>query len=221
VPIELDRIVIDITGVSPLLQNNPIGSMMGQTAGLGGKTIPTAEQEANRLCYRNKQGFLYIQTVAFRNAMIAAGSGRKVGKMMAKRMVSASIFPRYDQAVLLDPHTNKPIEKYEIFSVPVNIKGRGRVIRSRPRLEEWKTRLELDVNREFLPVGPRGNEIVVELLSIAGQLVGVGDWRVEKNGPYGRFTAFLVDGGAAGKMSVPVATEAPKKKSKKSDALAV
>jgi hypothetical protein len=194
---QFDKIVIKVTGVSGLLQNNPLGGMVAQGAGPRVKHIPTAEEEAARLCYKNVRGELYIPVVAFRNSMIAAASGLKLGRLSAKKVVQSSVIPRGEQAVLIHPETNRPIKDYEIFTTSVvirNAAAKPRVLRSRPLIPQWSVALEFDLNREFLP-GYNSTMGIVDLMNRAGQLVGVGDWRPGTSGTYGRFTAELLHAG--------------------------
>ena len=55
-------------------------------------------------------------------------------------------------------------------------------IRYRPEFPEWGTTLEVTYNSRALAV-----EQIVNLFEVAGFAVGVGEWRPEKNGQFGRF----------------------------------
>lgn len=59
-------------------------------------------------------------------------------------------------------------------------------IRYRPGFPEWSAVLPVSFNRKAITV-----EQLVHLFNVAGFAVGVGEWRPEKNGSWGRF---VVDG---------------------------
>lgn len=53
----------------------------------------------------------------------------------------------------------------------------------RPGFKPWSTEVLIEFNANVIPRGQ-----VLNLLRIAGFSIGVGDWRPEKDGPFGRFT---------------------------------
>jgi hypothetical protein len=55
-------------------------------------------------------------------------------------------------------------------------------LRYRPEFSPWGAILEVKVNTSAISM-----EQVVGLFDLAGFAVGVGDWRPQRNGPYGRF----------------------------------
>ena len=58
---------------------------------------------------------------------------------------------------------------------------KGRVMRYRPIFKKWKLEFNIDIEDEIDP------NAVKEALEIAGKYVGIGDWRPEKKGKYGKF----------------------------------
>lgn len=181
-------VVFKITGISPLLQNNP-ASMLGQKKDdLTTKTNPTPEEDAASKVYKTKDGNFYIPAESFRASIIGKGgaaSGRKIGKRTAISVCSASIFTVEAECILLNPKTGKPLKEYTIDTRRAVIQGQG-IPRSRPRFDQWMVQLPLEIDEDWIKV-----EIVEELLNIAGKLSGVGDYRPNKKGSFGRFTAKL------------------------------
>lgn len=55
-------------------------------------------------------------------------------------------------------------------------------IRYRPEFVDWRIPVTLKINASVI-----SPEQVANLLNIAGFGVGIGEWRPEKNGQYGRF----------------------------------
>jgi hypothetical protein len=55
-------------------------------------------------------------------------------------------------------------------------------IRYRGEFQSWRTTLEISYNADAISIG-----MIVNLFNLAGFGVGVGEWRPEKDGSYGRF----------------------------------
>ena len=55
-------------------------------------------------------------------------------------------------------------------------------MRHRARLEEWEVKCSLEIDEEILPV-----KDVHQILNDAGRRAGMGDFRPQKGGPFGRF----------------------------------
>ena len=176
-----------ITGLSPLLMNNP-ASMAVPSGGLRRKAIPTPAEEALSKRYADDKGFLYIKTISFRSALLGACVGRKLGRIGARRVVSAAVFTVAETADLLDPDTGRRIKDYAVNTTGAVIM-KARIWRSRPEVPRWSCRLDLEVDGDFIAKP----EPVLELLNVAGKISGVLDWRPERGGQYGRFRAELLD----------------------------
>lgn len=178
-------VVFKIKGLSPLLQNNP-ASMSRSNGSLGTKKIPKPEDEAAAKCYKDEEGHFYILSEAFRASIVGKGgaaSGRRIGKFTASSRACAGIFTVEPRATLLDSKNGRPLKKYSIDTRRAVIQGQG-VLRSRPCFQNWMVRLPLEIDEDFVTV-----DQVLELLNIAGKVAGVGDFRPQRRGSFGRFTA--------------------------------
>ena len=60
--------------------------------------------------------------------------------------------------------------------------GRARIMRSRPVFKKWQLEFELEIDEMEVP-----NDVVKEILEYSGKRVGIGDFRPEKGGSFGRF----------------------------------
>lgn len=182
----MDIITINVEGTSPLLLHNPAG-MGGGNTGLSakGKNIPTPEAEAEAGAYRlpakKGDGQLCIPSFAFRGAMLSAAKGRKMGKDFATTLVKGSVFVTAEFTPLTTPDGD-PLHEYVIDARRARV-GTAGITRCRPKLEKWAAAVEFEVDQDFL-----AEENCRELLAIGGRTVGVGDFRPEKSGPFGRFT---------------------------------
>ena len=183
----MELLTYRITGVSPILQNNPAKMATQGSDGLkSGKKIYVAADEAEAAVYRNEQGEIIVPAIAFRAALFRAATNRKIGKLSAKSAVAGSIFPVETEVQLVNAKTNKAIKDYKIHSCRAVVNKAG-IIRVRPMIENWACDLVLEVDTEMIP----NVAVITELLNIAGKIAGIMDWRPEKLGTFGRFTAKL------------------------------
>jgi len=178
-------VVFTVTGLSPLLQNNPanfIGVDQGSGITTGRKKYDDKEEAQLRL-YIDGDTF-YHPANAFTKAALRAVAGKKFGKMFATTMIKGAVFITEPGVTILDGK-GKPARKYEIDRQPVVV-NKARVLRCRPKWMPWKMRLALEVDMALLSA-----EQVVEALSLAGRIIGIGDFRPEKSGAFGRFSVEL------------------------------
>lgn len=183
-------IKVRIVGIGKgVLMHNPAAMQRGGKGGLGTKKILPPDEEAEAGAYRDEKGNFYLPTAAFRSAIIGKGgaaSSRRIGKRSAISCVSAGFFIQTDQTPLVHPATNKPLSKFEIDTRRAVVQGNG-ILRSRPLVVQWACVLVCEVDEDFVTVNQ-----IIELLNIAGRVSGVGDFRPQCKGVFGRFTAELV-----------------------------
>lgn len=76
---------------------------------------------------------------------------------------------------------------FELFTKRAKI-GQSKHVRVRPRFDSWSIKGSLHVTDQSLT-----DAVMAEILSIAGDRCGLGDWRPSSKtpGPYGRFTVDL------------------------------
>ncbi|MBI2644709.1 hypothetical protein HYW94_00845 [Candidatus Uhrbacteria bacterium] len=185
------EVAVKIQGSAPLLMHK---FSMEATAELEGtvksrKTGPPlpeveAEQGAYRLDPANgdKKGQLCVPGEHVYQTMVKAASSFQVkgqGKKTFKDPVKGGVgvFPEYSGITNLK---GEKLYDYAIDKRPARI-GTARVLRARPRLEEWCTEFTLSVlDERILPV-----EVLQSILVRAGQHNGIGDYRP-------RFGKFIV-----------------------------
>ena len=172
-----------VIGTSPLLMHSTKGmEREGSSAPkMSKKKIPSAQEEAEAGTYRDSDGNLYLPCIFFRQALVSAGKGRKIGKQFATTLFKGSVFDADRGVPLVNPSTGEIIEEYAIDERPVVI-GKARVLRARPRFDEWSADVLLDYDEEAIQPAE-----ILDALTAAGKRVGVGDYRAEKGGWFGRF----------------------------------
>lgn len=184
----MKEITIHIEGTSPLLLCNPGLSMQkDDTVKIETKKVYDPAVEAEMRTYRLGSKQHAMRAAAFRSAMVKAATGRKLGKRAATSVVSGSVFETDDLIGLYEPGTATPIFDYVIDSRRVVVQKQG-VLRQRPKFEKWATTVHFEIDDDFITEAH-----CVEFLNLAGRTVGVGDFRPEKKGPFGRFRVVEVD----------------------------
>lgn len=181
-PIVPKRISFWIKGISPLIQHawSEKGlEMMRMTAQERKKRVKTArnpEEEAMNCCYRTDSGEYGIPLVAFKSALIGAAH-KDFG--LEKTLLRKSFFiPSDDSGRVVAMECEEPIIREDIVRVGANQTD----LRYRPQFDEWRVNIIAEIDTELLQ--PKD---VVSLVNRAGFSVGIGEWRPEKGGEYGRF----------------------------------
>ena len=157
-----------------ILLHNPAG--MGQSNGK--KVIPTPEQEAAAGCYwtEDKMSVAIPSWNLFR-ALVKAAGAYKDGKVAMSRIVAGSV--AVEPAML-----SFGTKEYAIDTRRAVVQRQG-ILRSRPLLRNWQLEFDLLVNEE--DVSPKMFPTLRLICEDAGRRVGIGDFRIDKNGPFGKF----------------------------------
>lgn len=189
---DLHTIQVTATGITPLLMSSPKAMQAeGGTVAVGKKDILSPEASAESRAYRQPDGTLFFPTVAFRSSMLRAATGERIGKRAARSVLAGAVFVVEERAPLFDPATGDPASTYEIDNRRVVVSRGSGIVRSRPRLETWAATFQLDVDVDILT--DAAADIVAHYLTIAGSSIGVGDYRPEKAGPFGRYTIDITE----------------------------
>lgn len=180
----MKTVSIEIRGVTPLLIHR-----FGDEAEQKGPTRSVEvdrkdpRSEAERRAYIAEDGSYYFSAFAIPSAMGAVGANHKMrGTRKSLRfIVPSAVRMTSDTITILNG--NGPAKTFEVDGRPVTIPAtKGRVMRYRPRFDQWGARFDLVVNDQLLSI-----EMAHQLLREAGEQVGIGDFRPEKRGPFGTF----------------------------------
>ena len=110
----------------------------------------------------------------------------KQGPQVREGLVVASVDEcRYDQKAL--GRTVAELSKSTQFTEGVVVQ-RARILRTRAKFDSWSVVFTIDVDGGLV-----GREQVLTWLDIGGRRIGLGDWRPEKSGSYGRFNTTRVE----------------------------
>jgi len=182
-------VVFTVVGRSPLLQNNPanfIGADDGGGDLAAGKKKYNDDEEAKLRFYLDPDGNHCHPCESFTKAMVKAVAGKKFGKMFATAAIKGAVFITEPYA-MIETESGDPATAYSIDRRPVVI-GKARVLRCRPCWHKWRMRLALEIDTAILTPAQ-----VEEALNLAGRIIGIGDYRPEKSGGFGRFTAKITE----------------------------
>jgi hypothetical protein len=181
---------VEIRGVTPLLIHR-----FGEQAEQAKKTrriearVRDPREEATKAAYIAKDGTFYFSAFSIPNAMGSAGSNHKAtGTRRTLRFtVPSAVRVMTDTITILNG--DGPAKAFEVDSRPVTIPAtKGRIMRHRPRWDVWGAKFELDLDSDVL-----SPEMANQLLNEAGTSIGIGDFRPEKRGPFGRFRVVAFD----------------------------
>jgi len=174
----MTKIEVGIVGISPLLMHRFSEEDKEQVKSGTSSSISNrnGEQDAERAAYRLPTGELYQPADHIERAFVIAAGLHKIGRRSARSVAGAAvcITPREI------PHGTR---EYVIDARRVVIPStKGAVIRHRPRLDSWRFSFTLELDEELIQA-----KLARKILEDAGKKIGIGDFRPQKGGPFGRF----------------------------------
>jgi len=137
------------------------------------------EEQAELAAYRDPEtGGLYVPGIAIQRAIISGATYSKgKGRASLQKVVAA--------CVLISPE-RIPLgtKEFAIDARPVVVPAtRGRIMRYRPRRDEWQIMFEVEYDPNMLT-----EKQLRQVIDDTGSRVGILDFRPERKGPFGRFS---------------------------------
>lgn len=139
------------------------------------KVAREPEAEAEECTYKMQDGAPGFNVLAFKAALISAAH-KDLG--IEKTLVKRSFFIRRTPGMLVPLH----FEKKELREDIVRVGANQTDIRYRYEFQGWKVSIEAIIDHDALTENDIRN-----LVNRAGFGCGVGEWRPERGGEYGRF----------------------------------
>jgi hypothetical protein len=175
-PPRVETVHIEVVGTAPLICHRWSEKAKKQMldkqtkAARAPKTAKNPEQDFKDSLYAHPDGGYGFPSVAFKAAAVRAGtySDMKMTFLRGAFHVSGELVRIAGQ----------PSKREDM----VRLQGKTADIRYRGEFKEWSASVPVQVNTSVLSV-----EQIANLFLIAGFAVGVGEWRPERNGQYGRF----------------------------------
>ena len=176
---------VTVQGVSALLHHrfDESAEANEQTRKVHIKSLDPREA-AEKCAHRGPDGVLFVPGAAFGRLIREAGSAHKQrGSRKSLKYVIPSAMLILQDVVPLHDVDGEPILDFEVDSRPVVIPStKGRIMRHRPRINAWCASFDIDVSEDLIDAST-----VQQLLTEGGRSIGIGDFRPEKGGPFGRF----------------------------------
>lgn len=182
----MKKIQIEVSGVSPLLLHRftdeaAIRASEGHSSAIrsNGKLAP--REQAELALYADDKGRPIIPAQNLLRCLVDAGKFFKVGKTKITTartsLVPAAVFVGEVEVPIKHEHP------WDVCSLPiVNPSTGGRMLSHRPRFNDWKLQFSLDVDEDiFSPA------LIREIVDCAGKRIGIGSFRPDRKGPFGRF----------------------------------
>lgn len=166
----IQKVEVMMKSISPLLMNRfplePVEAIAKKTK----------EEQAEIAAYKTPKGELYIPGVAVQRALInSAVYSKGKGRASLQKTAAACILVTPEWILL-------GANEYVIDSRPVvNPPTKGRIIRHRPRLDEWQITFTIQYEDTLLT-----EKQIRKIVDDAGNLVGFLDFRPACKGQYGR-----------------------------------
>lgn len=181
----MKTIRVQIEGLTPLLIHRFTESaeQAKPTRRVKSRNVDPRE-EATQHAYIAKNGTFYFNAFAIPSCMGNAGANHKAtGTRKTLRFVVPSAVRLTSDTITITNGNGGPAKDFEVDSRPVTIPAtKGRIMRHRPRFDQWGARFDLLINDDLLD--PATAHV---LLQEAGLSIGIGDFRPEKRGPFGTF----------------------------------
>ena len=194
------RYEITIKGISPLIMHNG-------AAGLDTRSPANIEKSAiakKRGSNRTEADDLRLRELECQTALWLDDSGaptvpeaavRAVIETGARKLkqgpqVREGLIVEQVTAFAYDKKLGKTVDelsKSVQFTVGVVVQ-RARILRTRAKFDEWAVTFTAEVDPELVD-----KEQLASWLDIAGRRIGLGDWRPEKSGHYGRFETVSIE----------------------------
>lgn len=177
----MKKIEVELEGISPLLIHSA-QAMEEQTAVKNPTKNYDPQEECEKVVYRNPTTkALFVPARCLKASILNASAWYKFGKKSAKQIIAGSITLSPYEITITDKK-GKPVTEYIVDRRPVVVQ-RSRIIRSRPRVDEWILKFEIVYNERMIGDVNIINNIIEE----AGLRIGLLDNRPQRYGDCGMF----------------------------------
>lgn len=185
------QLKVTLRGITPLMMHNPLGSMpLDDKPKTRSQRIVPPKEEAEAGTYRNEEGLLVFPASSIRPCILFAGIGSRLGNrsvrsILGSALLNVSACDGNPEWLLTTDHNGVPLTDYEIDIRRVVFRSGGKavgIMRARPKLNEWQMEVLIEYSEQFA-----SRESVLEYLQRAGIVSGLGDFRPQREGTFGRF----------------------------------
>ena len=194
------RYRISLRGLSPIICHNGASGLDSRSAANIEKAQIAKKRGSNRTeaddarlrelecltsLYLDEGGAPTLPAAAFRSNIEAAARKLRQGPQVREGLIVEEVEAfDYDRSLGTTP---EQLAKSCQFTTGVRV-GQARLLRTRARFDRWAATILVDVDPELVD-----QEQLLVWLDIGGRRLGVGDWRPEKSGQFGRFEVEAIE----------------------------
>lgn len=194
------RYRINLRGLSPIICHNGASGLDSRSAANIEKAQIAKKKGSNRTeaddarlrelecltsLYLDESGAPTLPAAAFRSNIETAARKLRQGPQVREGLIVEEVEAfDYDRSLGTTP---EQLAKSCQFTTGVRV-GQARLLRTRARFDRWAATILVDVDPELVD-----QEQLLVWLDIGGRRLGVGDWRPEKSGQFGRFEVEAIE----------------------------
>lgn len=181
----MKRIEIEIEGTTPLLMHRftdqaAMQATSGTTQSITTDHLPPREA-AEEALYVDEKGKVIIPQPNLFRCIIDAGKFFKIGSNKITTQKTSYIPGAAAMNEIYYPLRTK--NGWKVDTRPVRIpKTGGRILRHRPCFDDWGLKFEVELEETIIT-----EKLFREIIDAAGKRIGLGDFRPDCKGPFGKF----------------------------------
>lgn len=180
------EIKIRIDGITPLILNRftdaaAESASNGSRGSSAGQDRGTPLEIAQSKLYIGNGGNPMIPQPNLLRCLVEGGRFTKIGKSQVTTAKSSILYACVDVQGAEVPIIHKQPWKVDTRAVRIPSTG-GRILAHRPMFDDWALEFIVDLDTSIL-----GEKLLRQIIDDAGKRIGMGDFRPQCKGPYGRF----------------------------------
>jgi hypothetical protein len=178
------NIKVTINGVSPLICNKftdkaALAATTGVSSNNRGELL-TPQETAEEKLYMHKKKACIPQPNLLAS-IIEGGRFHKIKNRSVTTMQKSMIPSCFDIKGTMLPIKTK--DGWEVDERPVRIPATGgRILAYRPKFNDWQLQFDATLDTDIISVN-----LMREILDDAGKRIGLGDYRPDRKGPFGKY----------------------------------
>lgn len=178
---------ISVTGVTPYMQHRMDDAKLADWEKSRGKVIERDDlndeplRKAAYHSYINPKGEYFIPSAHFKQSFVKGGGmvrGKVGNSTRSMKNIVAGMWFISEEEI--------PFRKFDLVDTrsAVNKNVKARVIVHRPKWQTWNAEFTLQIDNDTLTL-----DTIKNIIEASGKYIGVGSYRPEHTGEYGRFIA--------------------------------
>ena len=184
------RVNVEVAGVTSLIMNKfhdaaALASTNGTRTSFATADRGTPNEIAEAKIYLGLGGKPMIPQPNLLRCIVNGGKFHKVGRAQVTTDKKSMLYSCIDIEGAEIPLIHKQPWRVDTRAVVIPSTG-GRILTHRPMWDDWRLKFVLLVDTELMSV-----KLMRQIVDDAGKRIGLGDFRPDKKGPYGKFSVSL------------------------------